>query len=183
MKNLPTPLPPLSVLQEAFELHADGSLTWKERPVHHFNSGWKVTDWNRRYAYTKVGGLDRGGYLRVNFMGKHYNVHRIVYALANGVCPGLSHIDHIDGDRSNNAPENLRLSTQEQNMCNRVTGKNNTTGVKGLMRRSDGGWLAQIRYQGMKYTKHSFRKEVALNWLIDKRRELHGEFANSGVDL
>jgi hypothetical protein len=42
--------------------------------------------------------------------------HRIIYYLHYGVWPGDFHIDHIDGDKLNNNPENLRLVTHKQNL-------------------------------------------------------------------
>jgi hypothetical protein len=41
-------------------------------------------------------------------------------------------VDHADGDRTNNARENLRACTARQNSANRSRPKNNTSGFKGV---------------------------------------------------
>lgn len=63
---------------------------------------------------------ERNGYLRVNFF---YNknsykrsLHKVLYETFNGPIPEGMLVDHIDGNRSNNALYNLRLVTQSDNM-------------------------------------------------------------------
>mgnify|MGYP000872140542 CR=1 FL=1 len=48
---------------------------------------------------------------------KHINhaTHRIVYALAHGVCPKNFTIDHVDCNKDNNSVENLVLMTRSKN--------------------------------------------------------------------
>jgi hypothetical protein len=55
------------------------------------------------------------GYRGVGIKGRMFRVHRIIYYLHYGVWPGDFQVDHIDGDRLNNRPENLRLVTNRQN--------------------------------------------------------------------
>ena len=45
-------------------------------------------------------------------------VHRLVYEAFKGEIPDGMEIDHIDRNRRNNNPENLRLATRVENMHN-----------------------------------------------------------------
>lgn len=47
-------------------------------------------------------------------------VHKIVYLAFIGEIPQGMHIDHIDRDRRNNRPENLRCVTPKENMANKA---------------------------------------------------------------
>jgi hypothetical protein len=61
-------------------------------------------------VYTKR----KNGYYRRLSMGKDYFLHRDVWKSVNGQIPKGFHIHHIDGDRGNNAIENLAcLSNKE----------------------------------------------------------------------
>lgn len=62
----------------------------------------------------------RGGYLRVMFKAgagrRKVGAHRIVWMISNRrPIPKGMEINHIDGDKRNNAPSNLELVTHQQN--------------------------------------------------------------------
>lgn len=95
--------------------------------------------WKRIYgkgSTAKIGdvvGSNDKGYWRVHALGSHYKAHKIVWALHNNFenQDGL-HIDHIDGNPSNNRIENLRLVPEVINARNKPMMKNNTSGVTGV---------------------------------------------------
>jgi len=61
----------------------------------------------------------KAGYRCVSFKSKTILVHRIVYAKFKGRLDKTLQINHIDGNPSNNRPENLELITHSQNMIHR----------------------------------------------------------------
>lgn len=58
--------------------------------------------------------------------------HRLVYEYFNGKIPQGMEIDHINGDRSDNRIENLRLVTKDTNCRNNKLSCANTTGKTGV---------------------------------------------------
>lgn len=50
---------------------------------------------------------------------KTIKVHHLVWYFSHNEWPAFA-IDHIDGNRANNSPDNLRLATSSQNMANRA---------------------------------------------------------------
>jgi signal peptidase I len=95
--------------------------------------------WKRIYkkgSTSKPGdvvGSNDNGYWRVHALGSHYKAHKIVWALHNNFerQEGL-HIDHIDGNPSNNRIENLRLVSEHLNARNKPMMKNNKSGIHGV---------------------------------------------------
>lgn len=58
------------------------------------------------------------GYKHGRFNGAPYRAHRVVFYLTHGYWP--VQVDHIDGNRHNNAPHNLRAVTCGENNQNRI---------------------------------------------------------------
>lgn len=113
-----------------------GKLFWKKRTGHRI----KVGD--------EAGGI-RNGYRQINFMGKRYPCHRIVWLLAYGSWP-KNFIDHIDGDRLNNRLPNLRDVTLKENNQNKT--KASCISKTGLLGASRGGrgFVGRIFRDGVK---------------------------------
>lgn len=70
------------------------------------------------------------GYWRIGFKGSRYEIHRIIYLLANGSIDDQLEVDHIDGNPSNNNLCNLRLVSKLENLANRK--QKSSTGVTGV---------------------------------------------------
>lgn len=87
-------------------------------------------------------------YDSVRFRGRLYYVHRVVFALTRGHWPPAD-VDHIDGDRRNNHPSNLRAADRSQNCSNKADSGRNTSGRMGVFwaRHAD-LWVARIMVRG-----------------------------------
>ena len=72
------------------------------------------------------------GYGEVKLDGKCYKVHRIIYELFNSEIPKGLEIDHKNGNRLDNRPENLRIATSFLSARNRKIHWDNSTGVTGV---------------------------------------------------
>lgn len=79
-----------------------------------------------------AGSLNGRGQYEVFFNGRLYQCHRIVYEITVGEIPEGILIDHIDGNRSNNLIDNLRLADYTLNARNRKKSSKNTTGITGV---------------------------------------------------
>jgi hypothetical protein len=128
--------------------------------------------WNKDRWYNAKAGDIAGticpttGYRRVRLGGKRkVQAHRLAWLLHYGVDPYPLEIDHIDGDRSNNAIGNLRAVTRSQNQFNRQLNQNNTSGFKGVYC-VKGRWLALVTHEGQRQTIGRFdtAEEAAAAW-------------------
>lgn len=72
------------------------------------------------------------GYWLVTANGKRYLAHRVVWSILNGEIPDGYHIDHVDGDKTNNRGQNLRAVPRSVNMRNCKRSRSNTSGVTGV---------------------------------------------------
>jgi len=152
----------LETVNHLFE-YKDGSLYWKN-PVQKQKCG-------------KLVGFDSGnGYKRVDIKGKQYSVHRIVFFMHHGYFPKM--VDHIDGNGTNNAIENLREADSSQNMMNSVKKQKNTSGYRNVFFHNQRNhWVIRITIN--KKTKFfGSYEDVELAGLVAEvaRRKYHGEF-------
>ena len=104
--------------------------------------------WNTRYAGQQAfRTLDSHGYKISRIFDRKYYAHRVVMALASGEWP--DEVDHIDGNRANNAIENLRAVSHKGNQRNTKRPSNNKSGVIGVYWNSARElWTAQIHVDG-----------------------------------
>lgn len=109
-------------------------------------------DNNARKAGSVAGSPNPFGYQKIGFKGKVYSAHRMIWILFNGDIPDGLCIDHINGNKSDNRIENLRLVTHKQNMENVGRPATNVSGYKGVSWwKATGKWKAQICHAGKKY--------------------------------
>lgn len=100
----------------------------------------------------------KSGYIQVWHDGQNKYAHRLIWEHVNGPIPDHLMIDHINGIRSDNRIENLRLVNFSQNHQNRhFAEKGSSSGAKGVYWRSQiGRWAAEIRINNKKHYLGSF---------------------------
>ena len=93
--------------------------------------------------------------------------------------PGNYEIDHIDGNRQNNAFINLRLANRYENTRNAKTRKDSCSGYKGVHFRKDTKkWRAYIHFNKKRIDLGYFSTpELAHMAYCKAAAELHGEYA------
>jgi hypothetical protein len=92
---------------------------------------WKDACLSKELDGKVVGNYDKDGYIVLSYKGRWYKVHRLVWAYVYGEFPKKS-LDHINGIKSDNRIENLRLISQKGNSINSVLQINSTTGITGV---------------------------------------------------
>lgn len=83
--------------------------------VHH--SGSLFVDSVTGMVLTRVGHMGANGYERVNVDGRETTVHRVVVEALHGQIPEGLTVNHLDGDKANNRPDNLELATQGEQVA------------------------------------------------------------------
>jgi hypothetical protein len=113
------------------------------------------------------------GYLKIGVNGRRYYAHRLAFLWMTGAWPNL-HVDHIDGDGSNNRWANLRDVSRSVNLQNRkaATAKN-TNQLLGVTKNHK-RFMAQISTAGCwKYLGTYDTPEQAHEAYIKAKRESH----------
>lgn len=106
---------------------------------------------------------DPRGYGYVQYGGKKYKIHRIVYQEAYGDLKPTDIIDHIDGNPKNNKIENLRRTSVRGNSQNRKEHRNGKQ-VGGTYDKNFNLWHVSIQINGKSYYCGSYKtKESAEN--------------------
>lgn len=175
----------LQTARQYFQLNAEtGELMWRKRGAQDFISTGQrsaqgcANNWNTRYAdkpcLTHIG---NHGYRNGSFMGKTVLAHRIVFLLSN--CHLPEYVDHINGDRLDNRPSNLRQTTASGNSANsksRAGAKSKHLGVG--WSNTHGKWMANITHNGAaKYIGiYTCQNEAAAAY-NQLAKKLHGDFA------
>ena len=78
------------------------------------------------------GGTDGRGYVQHTINSRGFKVHELIARAFLGSRPRNYDVDHIDGDKLNNSPHNLRYVTRSQNLrgSQKVKGKSKYRGVR-----------------------------------------------------
>jgi len=116
-------------------------------------------------AGSVVGYKNLHGRLQVWAGKKRYYVHRVVYYLHFGVWPS-GFVDHIDGNKLNNTPSNLREVSNKENCQSfkRVSEKSSSKYRGVSLYKPNGTWRSEITCNGESYFMGTFtcEKEAAL---------------------
>lgn len=141
-----TPLPSQDYLRECFAYDPDtGVLTWRERPLSHFENPRIQLGWNTRHSNTPAGALKAHGYRAVKLDRCMYLAHRLIWVLVVGEEPHV--IDHRNRNRADNRISNLRNVSPSENCHNQKP--RNPEGLPGVARASSPQrWRARISLGG-----------------------------------
>tara|TARA_R110002167_G_scaffold286042_1_gene491045 strand:- start:71 stop:637 length:567 start_codon:yes stop_codon:yes gene_type:complete len=127
----------------------DGSVAWKRGGKSHCST-------NRTF-----GSENKLGYMLVNVNRKRFSVHRLIAkAFLTDYSEGLE-VDHINGNKSDNHPDNLRMVSRGQNMqayLKKRKGKE-YRGVSWCNR--TGKWRAQVCQSGDATEAPGFHTEAS----------------------
>lgn len=170
-------LPSVEYLRQCFIYYPKiGQLRWKERPRDHFDNDGDWSRWNTSHVGSITGYLNHNGYLRTGIGNHPYWTHRLIWKLFTG--EESPEIDHIDGNRANNAWENLRTATRPQQNYNRRHRRKSFSGFRGVYaERASGRWYAQIRIKGVKRYLGTFDTPEEASAAVETvARRLHGAF-------
>ncbi len=115
------------------------------------------------------------GYRQIRIERRFYRAHRLAWLYEYGSFP-LNQIDHIDGDRANNAIHNLRDVTSAVNHQNkRQARSDNKLGILGVSKKRN-KFRAQIAIGGdVKQIGVYETPQLAKEAYIEEKRVLHAE--------
>lgn len=147
------------------ELDAEsGVLRWKNGPA--------------RVNGMVAGSPCKTGYRSIRVDGTLIPEHRVIYAMHHGVWPKF-HVDHINCNRADNRPCNLRDATVSENARNGRVHCDNISGIKGVTRHRK-RYIAQIYVDGHQIRLGSFSTaEEAGMAYADAAQKYFGEFARA----
>jgi hypothetical protein len=140
---------------------------------------WRV-DTKNTSAGDIAGSRQSRGYWHVKINRRLYMAHRLAWLYVTGDWP-LAHIDHINGDRSDNRFANLRIGTNAENVRNSKMRSNNKCGYKGVhYKKAIKKFVAQISADGRVYHLGVFKTAAeahAAYWKAAQER--FGKFARA----
>lgn len=163
------PLPTQERLQELFDYSiVEGQFYWKKS-----GSGRKT-------------GVPAGcqskstGYHQIGIDGKLYQAHRLAWVYINGEDPGALHVDHINGDTTNNAFHNLQLLNNKQNVTKQLKLQGGSSKYRGVTwNKVKRKWQARVQADGKE--KHlgyyDSEKDAATVSFLYSRRVYHKQFS------
>lgn len=127
----------------------------------------------RKKAGMPAGSLRSDGYVYVMFDGFRAMAHQFAWLYVTGEWP-TQEIDHIDGNKANNAFSNLRQVSRRMNTENKHMAKStSTTGLLGVIRHRH-KFVARIVSEGKRTYLGIFETpEAAHEAYVQAKRRLH----------
>ena len=133
---------------------------------------WSKPNCSRITPGSPAGCFRSDGYYRVKFNSIALLSHRIVWAIANNQDPGQKFIDHIDHNRQNNDPKNLRLVTKRENAHNSIKQSKYGPGISMRAYKSKNSYCPQIAFI---YNGTKVRVNLGSITSLEEAKELHRE--------
>ncbi len=133
---------------------------------------------------TIAGGFDKStGYIVIRIAGKLYYAHRLAWLYLYGDFP-KNQIDHINHNKCDNSENNLRNTTQGENMKNASKYSNNKSGITGVIwNKREKRWKAWITVDSKQL---SLGTHTEFHEAVNARKNaevLYGFHKNHGKDL
>lgn len=129
---------------------------------------WKVKVSQRSNANNIAGSLNKiTGYSELMLKGRVYKCHRVVFELINGKFDKNLVIDHIDGNRSNNNINNLRLCSNAENSRNVTFNKNSPLPIGVSLSTGKNQFVATVNHPEIR-TKSWQSRRICRYFNIDK---------------
>lgn len=150
--------------------YSTGTLYWKNPRGPKAKAGDPVYIQKKRYQHIRI---------QMDYKNHEFKVHRIIWKMYYREDLGQLELDHIDGDKNNNAITNLRIASPSQNSHNR-------RGAKGFKRSSGykdkpcsaGRWEVHINDNGVrKYMGTEPCPLLARLKYCDLKRQIAKEFS------
>jgi hypothetical protein len=135
----------------------------------------KVTASSSGIAGAEPGWVASNGYRYIGIDGSQRLAHRLAFLWVSGEHPGKL-VDHIDGNKLNNAISNLRVVDQATNNQNRRATKKNKWGLLGVSKSVVRAkpWKAEITVNGAARHLGVFSSpEAAHAAYLEAKRRLH----------
>lgn len=145
-----------------------------------FTSDRSFKTWNARYAdHEALASITNQGYLEGTIFSKSYLAHRVIWLLVTGDSPEF--IDHVNGDRSDNRWNNLRIVTKQENNQNRAKPKSNKTGYIGVSYDATRGkYKAYIQHKGQQIHLGMFSSSEEASLAYEAMKQNLGFHLNHG---
>jgi hypothetical protein len=143
---------------------------------------YRKTTAGGKKAGSLAGYLHKGiGYHQVKVEGSQFQAHRLAWMYVTGEDPGELHVDHIDGDRTNNAFHNLQLLTNQQNSARRHKSTGGVSQYRGVtLSKNARLWRAQMKNGGKMHRLGYYKceKEAAIVAWLYSHRVFHKGYSN-----
>ena len=128
-------------------------------------------------AGRKIYNTSCDGYHRLKILGSTYYLHRVCWFLHYREWP-TSHLDHVNGDKTDNRIVNLRVASSTQNSANRSLAVNNTTGHKGVVYLENiSKYMVRVGSSPRVLVGYFENLDDAAKAYNDAAKELYGEYA------
>lgn len=128
---------------------------------------------NRIKVGQEVGKQGNRGYRLVSINRKTHLVHRVIWEMHYGAIPDGYVIDHINGDKSDNHIENLRIATQSQNV-------NNQPSRCYSYDKTVGSYKVQLQLDGRRKNIGRYKDEELAELVADEAKlKYYGDFYRS----
>jgi HNH endonuclease len=145
-----------------------GEFTWLERRENGVQPG------------KRAGWLNSRGYRVIEVDRKAFPAHRLAWLYTYGAFP-TEQVDHINGVKSDNRLENLRVVSNSVNQQNKRRARSDSkTGILGVHLHRPGKWQAKINIEGKSRSLGIFNSpQEAERAYLEAKRRVHAGYVES----